>query len=54
MRRHPPVAVTRLRPGWDKALGIALVVVGLVVEVLNLATETGNTTTLLPGGQSPL
>ncbi len=29
-------------------------VVGLVVEVLNLAMETGNTANLLPGDHSPL
>lgn len=52
-RYTPPIRSVRVRPGWHKAVGFALVLVGLTVIVLNDVMRGGGVR-LLPGGHSEL
>lgn len=49
--RKPRPKRTGPRPGWHRAIGALLVVVGLGIVVLNLAMEFG-APRLLPGGHN--
>lgn len=52
--RTTPKRVIRFRPGWHKAMGAALLLVGLAVVVLNDVMMLQPSVTLLPGGHSEL
>lgn len=50
-RYTPPIKSVRFRPGWHKALGAGLVVIGAAVAVLNDVMLLQQVT-LLPGGHN--
>jgi hypothetical protein len=53
-RYTPPVKSIRFRPGWHKAIGAGVLVLGLVVIVLNDLKLLGAPRTVLPGGHNEL
>ena len=54
-RYTPPRRPTvRLRPGWHKTLGLALVVGGFTIVILNILMGGGSDLVLLPGGHNEL
>ncbi len=52
-RYTPPTKSARLRPGWHKAIGFALIIAGITVVVLNDVMR-GSAVRLLPGGHTEL
>lgn len=50
-RYTPPTRSVRLRPDWHKVVGVAFLVVGISIAVLNDVMLLG-ATTMLPGGHS--
>ncbi len=53
-RYTPPIKSFRFRPGWHKAVGTALLLLGISVAVLNDIVLLGGPRTLLPGGHNEL
>ena len=53
-RYTPPMRMIRFRPGWHKAVGAMVLVVGLTVIVLNDLKMLGAPRTVLPGGHTEL
>lgn len=53
-RYTPPHKAIRLRPGWHKTVGFALVIVGFAIVILNILMGGGSDLTLLPGGHNEL
>jgi hypothetical protein len=53
-RYTPPVRTIRFRPSWHKAVGSAVLALGLAVILLNDLKLLGAPRTVLPGGHNEL